>query len=77
MATSLYSDTDDEGSGRFRIGAGSGGGGEGCWRGVGWYKFGVNGLFGVDTDGGPSSVVQPPLLKLDVDVIGGGGIDVA
>jgi len=38
--------------------------------------LGVNGRFGVDIDGAPSSVVQPPLLKEDADVIGGGGIDV-
>ena len=38
--------------------------------GVGWYMFGVDGLFGEDADGVPSSVVQPPLLKEDV----GGGI---
>lgn len=41
----------------------SGGGG-------GWYALGVNGLSGVEADGGPSSVVQPPLLKPDADVIG-------
>ena len=31
----------------------------------------------MDADGGPSSVVQPPLLKLDVGVMGGGGTVVA
>ena len=36
--------------------------------------MGVSGLFGVDADGGPSRVVQPPLLKLDVDVVGGGTV---
>lgn len=55
---------------------GSGGGGEGSLGGVGWYMFGVNGLLGLDVDGAPSSVVQPPLLKGDAGVIGGGGIDV-
>ena len=35
--------------------------------------MGVEGLSGLDADGGPSSVVQPPLLNPDVDVIGGGG----
>ena len=64
---------DPEGSGGCRMEAGSGGGGAGCWGGVGWHTLGVIGLFGVDSDGGPSSVVQPPLLKPDV---GGGGIDV-
>ena len=34
--------------------------------------MGVNGLLGVKADGGPSRVVQPPLLKPDTDVIGGG-----
>ena len=34
--------------------------------------LGVNGLLGVDVDGAPSSVVQPPLLKEDADVMGGG-----
>ena len=38
--------------------------------------LGVKGLFGVDADGAPSSVVQPPLLKEDADDVGGGGIDV-
>ena len=37
--------------------------------------MGVSGLFGEDADGSPSRVVQPPLLKPDVDVKGGGGID--
>lgn len=58
---------DPEGPGKFGMGAGSGGGG------AGWWTLGVNGLFGVDSDGGPSSVAQPPLLKPDADVIGGGG----
>lgn len=64
------------GSGGFGIGAGSGGGGEGSRGGVGWNMLGVSGLFGVDVDGAPSSVVQPPLLKEYADVVGGGGIDV-
>ena len=67
---------DFEGSGGVGMGAGSGGGGEGKRGGVGWYMLGVNGLSGVDIDGAPSRVVQPPLLKEDADVVGGGGIDV-
>jgi hypothetical protein len=47
------------------MGVGSGGGGGG------WSMLGVNGLFGVEADGRPSSVVQPPLLKPDV---GRGGL---
>lgn len=50
---------DVEGSGGFWAGIGSGGGGGArC-------MLGVNGLFGVEAEGSPSSVVQPPLLKLD------------
>ena len=37
--------------------------------------MGVSGLFGEDADGSPSRVVQPPLLKLDVDAKDGEGID--
>ena len=61
-----------EGSGGFGAGAGSGGGTVLYWGGVGWCALGVRGLFGVDADGGPSSVVQPPLLKPDVNVTGEG-----
>lgn len=60
---------DVEGARGSGIGAGSGGGGG--W----WWTLGVNGLFGVEAEGGPSSVDQPPLLKLDVnagDVTWGG-----
>jgi len=39
--------------------------------------LGVRGLFGVDADGGTSSVVQSPLLKLDISVVGGSGTVVA
>lgn len=39
--------------------------------------MGVSSLSEVDTDGGPSSVVQSPLLKPDVDATGGGGTIVA
>ena len=50
---------DVESSGGFWAGVGSGGGGGArC-------MFGVNGLFRVEAEGSPSSVVQPPLLKLD------------
>lgn len=55
---------DVEGVRRFGIGAGSGGGGG--W----WWTLGVNGLFGVEAEGGPSSVDQPPLLKPD-EIAGG------
>lgn len=62
-------DPDVEGAGGFRAGAGSGGAGGRR------FTLGVNGLLGVEADGEPSSVVQPPLLKPDTDVTGGGGID--